>query len=274
LQNCNDPPWFVNLAEHPRPTDFPANLVLDTLGWRGQFSLDLLDSGRRWDLASVKRSKFDDHVIMAPRLKPDLVKLIRSSGGAGRALEAADLLDHWDNRASIESRAALLFLRWWDSYEKSAKPPFRVAWTEKDPVRTPTGLGDPKAALTAMTAAINDLQNTYGSISPEWGKVHRFRHGNIDLPIGGCAGCFRTIGYHPESGLQLVGDFGDSFVLAVEFTDTPTAYSVLAYSQSSDPASPHFADQSRMFTQGEWKRVWFSESDIHEHTEREYHPGE
>jgi|HubBroStandDraft_1064217.scaffolds.fasta_scaffold01390_6 acyl-homoserine-lactone acylase len=273
LQNCNDPPWYVNLAEHPRPADFPADMVLDTLGWRGQFSLDLLDRQERWDLAMMKRLKFDEHVIMAPRLKPDLVKLMREQIFSPRVVAAANLLDKWDDRASIDSRAALLFLRWWDNYERSAKPQFRVKWMEEDPVHTPTGLGDRKAALSSLTAAIKDLQSAYGSISPEWGEVHRFRRGNIDLPIGGAAGCFRTIGYHPEGDQKLVGDFGDSFVLAVEFTDSPTAYSVLAYSESSDAASPHFADQSRMFTQGEWKRVWFSEADIRNHTEREYHPG-
>ena len=40
-------------------------------------------------------------------------------------------------------------------------------------------------------------------------------------------------------------------MLAVEFGAIPRAYSVLAYGQSPDPASPWHADQAEMFARGE-----------------------
>jgi hypothetical protein len=68
---------------------------------------------------------------------------------------------------------------------------------------------------------------------------------------------------------------GDGWVLAVEFgKSVPRAYSVLAYGQSPDPASPNHADQAEMFARGEMKPVRFTEADIKKATVREYRPGQ
>ena len=73
---------------------------------------------------------------------------------------------------------------------------------------------------------------------------------------------------------KLVANTGDSFVFAVEFSQPPKAYSVLAYSQSDVPSSPHFADQAPLFAAGKMKRVAFTEEEIKAHTKKSYRPGE
>ena len=56
---------------------------------------------------------------------------------------------------------------------------------------------------------------------------------------------------------------GTSFLMAVEFTDDgPRARALLTYSQSGDPGSPHFTDQTRMFSRKEWRPVLFRRADI------------
>jgi acyl-homoserine-lactone acylase len=67
---------------------------------------------------------------------------------------------------------------------------------------------------------------------------------------------------------------GDGWVLAVEFSRVPRAYSVLAYGQSARLDSPYHADQAAMFARGEMKRVAFTEADIKRNTVRHYRPGE
>ncbi len=37
---------------------------------------------------------------------------------------------------------------------------------------------------------------------------------------------------------------------------------ILTYSQSEDPASPHYADQTRLYARGEWLRLPFTEEEI------------
>jgi acyl-homoserine-lactone acylase len=59
----------------------------------------------------------------------------------------------------------------------------------------------------------------------------------------------------------------------VEFTDTPRAYSVLAYGQSALEDSPHYGDQAEMFATGRFKRIAFTERDIETQTVRRYRPG-
>jgi acyl-homoserine-lactone acylase len=67
---------------------------------------------------------------------------------------------------------------------------------------------------------------------------------------------------------------GDTYILAVEFTDPPTAYSVMVYSESSEPDSKHLADQTELYARKQMKRAWFSEEDIQKNLERTYKPGE
>ena len=71
---------------------------------------------------------------------------------------------------------------------------------------------------------------------------------------------------------RLVADRGDGWVLVVEFSDPPRAYSILAYGQSAREDSPHFSDQAGMFARNEMKRVAFTEEEIRAHTIRRYRP--
>jgi len=109
-----------------------------------------------------------------------------------------------------------------------------------------------------------------------WGEVHRLRLDTLDLPIGGCAsddGCFRVIGFTRAADGKWVGYRGDAFILAVEFGAAgPRAYSVLAYGESDDPASPHHTDQVAMFARGELKPVAFTEREIASQLVRRYRP--
>ncbi len=58
-------------------------------------------------------------------------------------------------------------------------------------------------------------------------------------------------------------NFGTCFLLVLEFTETgPSAQALLTNSQSSDPTSPHFADQMELFSAKQWRPVLFEEEDI------------
>ena len=98
------------------------------------------------------------------------------------------------------------------------------------------------------------------------------------MPVGGCSGtlgCFRVVNYarDPADG-KLVANSGDGWVIAVEFSDPPRAYSVLAYGQSPRPDSPWHADQAEMFATGEFKKVAFTAADVDAAAVKRYRPGE
>jgi len=94
--------------------------------------------------------------------------------------------------------------------------------------------------------------------------------------VGGCGGafgCFRVLNFRTDADGKRSVIGGDGWVLAVEFTDTPRAYSVLAYGQSALEDSPHYGDQAEMFASGRFKRIAFTERDIDAQTIRRYRPG-
>jgi len=52
---------------------------------------------------------------------------------------------------------------------------------------------------------------------------------------------------------------GASFIMAVEFTkDGPVSEGILSYSQSTNPASAHHSDQTRLYSQKGWDDLRFS----------------
>ncbi len=58
-------------------------------------------------------------------------------------------------------------------------------------------------------------------------------------------------------------NYGSSFVMALQFTaQGPQADMMLAYSQSHDPASPFFADQTKLFSQGLWRPMLFKADEV------------
>ena len=87
-------------------------------------------------------------------------------------------------------------------------------------------------------------------------------------------GCFRIVGYREAEDGKLVARTGDSWVFAVEFADTPKAYTIIAYSESEVEGTPHFSDQAELFANRKMTRAAFTEKEIKKQLIASYHPGE
>jgi acyl-homoserine-lactone acylase len=287
VQNANDPFHFTTLEAVIDSGAWPDNFPRPALGLRTQLSLRLVTSRRKVSLEDVVRLKHDQRMLLAERVRDDLVAAVRATGPQGEVAEAIALIERWDGTVAPEARGGTLFEAWFRRYlaADSAEPgtwqerrrrAFREPWTAADPVRTPRGLADPARAVTAFEAAIDELKTDFGRWDVAWGEVHRIRVGDLDLPADGCSGelgCFRVFGFRPSADGKWVVARGDAWVLAVEFgRDGPRAYSVLAYGESDDPASPHRTDQAAMFARGELKRVAFTEREIARQLVRRYRP--
>jgi acyl-homoserine-lactone acylase len=287
VQNCNSAPWYTNLRQPIDHLQYPQELTPNINGLRQQLSLEMLENGATFTLEKVLRDKHNTKMLLADRTKNDLIQLVRGQTVEGVALDdAAQVLQSWDNTTARESRGAFLFERFWRKYGAQAEKPYAEPWDEQRPVATPAGLGEPETARRVLAATVREMKQRYGRIDIPWGEFHRLRRGNLDVPVGGLAsefrpfrgarmgdfGTFRIIGYDEDKDGKFVARGGDSFVLAVEFTTPPTAYSILAYSQSEDPNSPHHTDQTALFAEEKWKPAWFTEEDIAKNLERSYQP--
>ena len=129
--------------------------------------------------------------------------------------------------------------------------------------------------MTALGSAADSVRRWFGTLDVAWGEAHRIRLGPKDLPVGGCPGdlgCFRVLWFREQDDKFAVQG-GDGWILAVEFSDVPKAYSILAYGESNRPGSPYFADQAERFAAGELKPVAFTREDVERGALRRYRAG-
>lgn len=281
IHNENDPPHFTNLLEPMDPARLPVTVPPPNLSLRSQLALQLLTTApKNLTLEDVVRLKHSYRMLLADRVKPDLLAALR--GSADSALrEAADLLARWDNTAAPDSRGGVLFEAWWRRYVQAmgrGVTPYAVPWSREDPVRTPRGLADSARAVTALRAATAQVRQKYGRLDVAWGEVHRVRVAGKDVPVGGCGGdlgCFRVLQFQEDPDGKLAVRGGDGWILAVEFGEVPRAVSVLAYGESQLPGSPYNnGDQAELFARGELKPVAFLTRDVDAAVVRRYRPGQ
>lgn len=279
VRNENDSPYFTNMHQVLDRARYPDNFPEPSLRLRSQLSLQLVDHKRRMSLEEIVDLKHSYRMLLADRVKGDLLAAVRAAGTDAASAGAIALLERWDNSAAPESRGGVLFDSWWRHYTAgtNADTMFAVRWTPGEPTATPRGLADPARAARAFATALAETVERYGSYDVAWGDVHRVRQGDVDVPVGGCSGalgCFRVLNFSTDTDgrRRVIG--GDGWVLAIEFGDIPRAYSVLAYGQSPDPASPYHSDQAELFARGEMKRVAFTERDVDAQAVRRYRPGQ
>jgi acyl-homoserine-lactone acylase len=291
LHNENDPFHYTNLHQEFDPSDFPENFPEPRLRLRSQLALELIGDDEMLTLEDVVELKHNMRMLLADRVKTDLIVAVRSSNPEPELSRAIELVENWGNTVAANSRGAVLFRAWFKHYlldddeqigsareqrEHAWEKAFRHPWDPNEPLTTPRGLSDPDRAVDAFRRAVDETQKMYGGWEVAWGEVHRVRQGSVDVPVGGCSslmGCFRVLDFEErESGIR-VASRGDAWILAVEFSDPPRAYSVLAYGQSSKEDSPHHADQAELFARNQLKKVAFTEDEIRAQLLRTYRLG-
>jgi acyl-homoserine-lactone acylase len=278
VRNENDSPHFTNL-NRILPDSFGFFVEAPRLRLRSQHAVQLLHNDRVFSLEDVVVTKHSPLMLLADRVKADLIRAVRDRVPTGDVAAAIALLEAWDNTVSAESRGGVLFETWWSRYRglMEGRDLHAVEWTAAEPAGTPRGLADLERAAEAFAWAVPETAQRFGAWDVAWGEVHRVRRGAVDVPVSGCAGilgCYRVLAFETADDGRRVVTGGDGWVIAVEFGDPPRAYSVLGYGQSPDPTSPYHATQAELFAAGRMKAVHWTEADIDRATVRRYRPGE
>jgi acyl-homoserine-lactone acylase len=286
VHNENSSPHYTNIRGPVDTKNAYPNLEEPRLSLRSQLALQLINGDEKLSLEDVIRLKHNYRMLLADRVKNDLISAVKTTSPEGDIAAAVSLLERWDNTASPESRGSTVFELWWFHYsgirpDNNVLLPdhrrFAKVWTIEDSYNTPRGLADNARAVESFKWAVEETKRRYGSIDVTWGDVHRVRRGKVDVPVGGCGnelGCFRILSFTRDKDGKLAANGGDGWVLAVEFGDTPRAYSVLAYGQSRLLNSPWHSDQAEMFAKGEMKKVAFTASDVNAQAVLRFRPGQ
>ena len=123
---------------------------------------------------------------------------------------------------------------------------------------------DPRVR-TALADAVQRLAGI--PLDARLGDIHTDSRGDRRIPIHGGrgeAGVFNVITNPlvPGVGYPKVVH-GSSFVMAVELgAHGPSGRQILTYSQSTDPTSPWYADQTRLYSRKGWDTVKYTEAQI------------
>jgi acyl-homoserine-lactone acylase len=266
LQNANDPPWTTTFPAALDANQFPRYMAPRRMRLRAQRSASMLMEDESITFEELIRYKHSTRVELADRLLDDLLRAAGQSTRDG-VRRAAQVLSSWDRNANADSRGAVLFEAFVQELNRSRSESniFAQSWSEDSPLETPNGLANPAAALEALETAADRVETDYGALDVEWGKIHRLRMGDLDFPANGgpdSLGIFRALSFRELGQGLKQATSGDSFVMAVEFSNPVRAQALLSYGNASQPDSPFLGDQLQLFSRKELRPVWRTRQEI------------
>jgi acyl-homoserine-lactone acylase len=299
VTNSNDSYWLSNPAD---PLEGFARIIGDertprTLRTRLGLKivrqrLDGSDGlpGDKFTRQQLQDAVFNDRQMAGELWRDELVTLCENAPG-GHLLGtsgpvdvsgACPVLAAWDLHDNLDSNGAILFRRFTSRAFANGVPTvnlptgdptlFTTPFDANDPVNTPAGLNVLSPTVQAALAdAVTDLDNAGIPLDAPLRGYQYEQRGDEKIPIHGGPGDpngdFNAInvpwvGSGPNPGYPNV-PHGSSFVMVTSFGGgCPDDRSILTYSQSENPNSPYFADQTRMFSKKEWVDPLFCQSEI------------
>ncbi len=267
VMNCNNTPFHTTLdPENPRREDYAPEFGIENrMTNRAMRALVLLGGDPsitekafytyKYDMTYAPQSKMAGMVSRILALPEPDDKTLRN---------ARDILRAWNLETNPESRgAALAVLSYMNILAIREKPEVKDVTDEK------MRAGFEKAAST--------LKKNFGSVDVRWDQVNRLIRGHVDLGLGGGPDVLHAVDGNLQKDGRLKGAEGDSYILMVGWDKNGLVHSNSIHQYGSatlDESSPHYADQSPLFVKCQLKPVWRDESEIRQHLEKEYRPGE
>ncbi|MFJ1670452.1 penicillin acylase family protein [Streptomyces bottropensis] len=283
-ENSNDSAWLAN-ADQPL-TGYER--VFGNLGtqrsMRTRGAIEdvaaMADEGGL-TVRDLQRQQFANRVPAADLAARDAARACAAlpggtaSTGDGQTVdvsEACRVLRAWNRTADSDSRGALLFDRFWRRLNAVVPRAqlWKVPFSAADPVGTPNTLNtDAPGFGTALAETVTELRTAGIPLDAKLGD-HQFvvRDGRR-VPVSGgteSLGVWNKIesSWRPAEGGYPEVSSGSSHIQAVGWDGSrcPVARTLLTYSQSSNPNSPHHLDQTRLFSAEKWVTSRFCEKDI------------
>jgi acyl-homoserine-lactone acylase len=285
VANDNDSPWLTNpqapITGYPRiygdtgtEESLRTRLSLTMLNQRLTGTDGLGPAG--FTLPSLQATMLGDRDNSAELDLADVVALCRthqelpaSNGRMVDVAAACDVLAHWNTRADIDSRGEVLWRQFFVGLEDEPQSMWqKVPFDPARPLTTPRGInGNAPVVQHALADAVQFFGPNHIPLDIALGDAQRY----ASVPIPGCPdgeGCFNVI-ETPGQTLGADGSFqgpitGSSFIMAVELTPNgPVTRTILTYSESANPDSPHYADQTVLFSRKQWVTERFTQAQIH-----------
>ncbi|MGE1155796.1 acylase [Pseudomonas kitaguniensis] len=268
VQHSNDSAWLAN-PKAPL-TGFSPVISQDhiSLGARARFAVQRLQSleKRPISVADLQNMVMDNQVYLASQVMPDLLAFCANHLGAYAAAlkPLCTSLKTWDQHANLDSGVGLMhFINLMQHLEQTPDA-WRVAFDPAQPLTTPRGLAIDRAPVAkalreGMLASAADVAKLGLS---RWGEVQV----SGQIPIHGgpqALGIYNAMQTVPRADGKREVVSGSSYLQIVTFdAQGPQALGVLAFSESSDPASQYWKDQTQAFSEKKLHAIPFTEAQI------------
>ncbi len=253
---------------------------------------DGFDDAAGFTLESLKTLMYSNRVYGAEVTLDDVLAIcaevptpgpaVDVSATTAAALDGCSVLAEWDRKVDLDSRGAQVFTEFWRNIRDELGLAFQgvvssdefwlVDFDPTDPIHTPRGLDTSIQAnhllvLEALGTAVQRLRENNVALDAPWGEVQYLERNNERVPIhggSGSMGVYGAIGVSLQDGGYINPTRGNSYIQAVTWDESecPIADVILSHSNSSDPESPHYADQSRLYADKQWVRFPFCEEEI------------
>jgi acyl-homoserine-lactone acylase len=271
VENSNDSYWFANV--HKTLDGFDRIIGEEDIAQTERTRLghkmvnEKIDGGGRFTLASLKAMEFNDRVESAELLLQPVIgycdanPIMIGTDGPVTTGGACDALKGWDGRNNLDSTGGLFFQRFIGRlFGQSSVSVYADAFDVSDPIGTPKGLNTLNPELPiAFADTVSEFSTQSIPFTATRRHYQTVTRAGVKIPLHGGDyepyGSFNTIWgpWVPGQGITEVSD-GSSFIQAVHLNGSkcPKASMILTYSQSENPKSKHYADQTRLFSKKGW----------------------
>ncbi|WP_369241349.1 penicillin acylase family protein [Streptomyces sp. R21] len=283
-ENSNDSAWLAN-ADRPL-TGYER--VFGTIGTQRSMRTrgaveDVAAMAAKGGLTvgDLQRQQFANRVPAGDLIADDAAAACSAlpggtaTGSDGTAVDvsgACGVLKAWDHSMNTDSRGALLFDRFWRKLTAAvpAAQLWKVPFSAADPVRTPNTLNTAAPGFAAALAdTVAELRTAGIALDAKLGANQFVVRGGERIPVPGgteSLGVWNKVEsvWNAAAGGYPEVTTGSSYIQAVGWNGggCPVARTLLTYSQSSNPNSPHYSDQTRLFSGEKWVTSRFCERDI------------
>lgn len=293
--NSNNSYWLSD-ANNPL-SGFPS--VMGAIGHEGQqqflrtrlghlmvaarkAAADGLDDAPLFSLENLKAFMYENRVYGAEITLDDVLTVCAGEPPEADVADVCAVLADWDRRVDLDSVGAQVFTEFWRDIRAQLGDDFqnvvasdefwRLDFDPADPLNTPAGIdlsleGNRLRVIDALANARKRLLDNNVPLDAAWGDVQFLERGSDRVPIhggDGGMGVYGAISASLGEGGYANPRAGNSYIQAVTWdsSDCPIADVILVPSQSTDPESPHFADQTRLYADKRWVRFPFCDDDI------------
>lgn len=287
VQNSNDSHWQTNpdtpltgyspiigneFGEQGLRTRLGVDIIKQRLA-----GTDGLSSLPKFTLDTLKSSWTQTRNLGAELTLPGLRQLCHdnegtpiNTGGTGgvnvNVSAACPVLDAFDGTGKRDSAGGWLFARWFAQAPNTSAAFWSVPFDPNNVLTTPNTLNQTNTSTKqALAKAVKELQDKRIPLNATWGDVQHATRGSEIIPLGGCnTGCYPVTSVSTSSTSYGEVGSGSSFVMFAEMDPVtgPKAKALLSYSQSEDPTSPYYKDQTERFSDNNFIDLPYSADEI------------